>query len=85
MQNYKIISIDMFQTLVDVNSRRYEVFKKILGDYYTPNFAEECWNDANVLVFEYFSKHVNEECLFRNTKSIFEDCFQRLYEANYTY
>lgn len=29
MSEYKVISVDMFQTLVDVGSRRYEVLKKI--------------------------------------------------------
>jgi Zn-finger domain-containing protein len=34
MIEYKVISVDMFQTLVDVNSRKHNVFKRILGDLY---------------------------------------------------
>jgi hypothetical protein len=69
----------MFQTLVDVNSRRHKVFKKILGSAYTKTFAEECWNDANKLVFRYFNKYVAEDRDFYNVKFIFENCYKELF------
>lgn len=79
--NFKVVSLDMFQTLVDVNSRRHQVFKKILGDSYSPIFAEECWDDANKILVKYFSKYVNEQGAFYNTKYIFENCYKELFSV----
>jgi len=79
LSNFKVISLDMFQTLVDVNSRRHNVWRKILGDSYSPDFAEECWEAANKLVFGYFNKFVGEEKQFYNTKYIFQKCYEELF------
>jgi len=35
MRQYKVISFDIFQTLVDVNERIPQIWKEILGDAYT--------------------------------------------------
>jgi HAD superfamily hydrolase (TIGR01549 family) len=79
LKKFKIISVDMFQTLVDVNSRREHVWKKILGDVYSQHFAKECWEEANKVIFSHFNKYVSEEQCFRSTKYIFEKCYEEVF------
>lgn len=79
MNKFKIVSLDMFQTLVDVNSRRHHVWKRILGEAYNEQFVEECWSEANKLVFGYFSKYVCEEKDFYSVKQVFEKCYRELF------
>lgn len=58
--DFKLVSLDVFQTLMDVNTRRDYVWRSILGDSYSETLAEEYWNDANNLVFSYFNKCVSD-------------------------
>lgn len=43
---FKAISFDMFQTLVDVNVRKYAVWEEILKENYTEEKAEELWQET---------------------------------------
>jgi hypothetical protein len=36
-----VVSVDMFQTLVDVNSMRYYLWRKILGKNYSETLADD--------------------------------------------
>lgn len=41
MRSFEVISLDMFQTLVNIDSRRDQVWQSILRDNYTEELAEE--------------------------------------------
>ena len=43
---YKVISFDMFQTLVDVNARKHDVWSNILKDDFTEEKGEKYWSDT---------------------------------------
>lgn len=79
MREYKVISVDMFQTLVDVSSRQYEVFKRILGDLYDKVLAEECWEEANKILSDCLKKYITQSTSFYTIKAIFEICYQELF------
>ncbi|MFZ5966405.1 MAG: HAD family hydrolase [Bacillota bacterium] len=79
MRDYKVISVDMFQTLVDVSSRRHEVFKRILEDLYNKELAEECWEEANKILSSCLKKYVTQSTSFYTIKSVFESCYQELF------
>jgi FMN phosphatase YigB (HAD superfamily) len=76
---FKIVSLDMFQTLVDVNSIRYETWKRILKENYTVELADRCWIEANKLVFDYFNNYDKGEQVFLNVKTVFENCYKKLF------
>jgi hypothetical protein len=46
LDKYQVISFDMFQTLVDVDSRKDEVLKAIFGDSYEAERADREWTGA---------------------------------------
>lgn len=64
MKQFDLVSLDMFQTLVNVNSRTEQIWKPILLDTYTNEAAEECAQ----LLLSYFFEHCVQ---LRNTKQFF--------------
>lgn len=56
MRRYEIVSLDMFQTLVNVNSRIEQVWEPILGQAYTLESA----NEHARLLLEYYHVHSNQ-------------------------
>ena len=79
VKKYKLISFDMFQTLVDVNTQKDTVLKTVLGDDYSVEKGELLWNDANRFVFSYFHKlHTSTES-FVEVLRIFEQGYAELF------
>lgn len=56
MQCYEVVSLDMFQTLVNVNSRIEQVWESILGQ----TFSLESANEHARLLLEYYHVHSNQ-------------------------
>ncbi|MFC1533190.1 HAD family hydrolase [Thermodesulfobacteriota bacterium] len=79
MSRFKIISIDMFQTLVNVECRKSIIWQTILKDNYTPESADEYWKRANELVFGYFKTRVIKNNHYMPVKSIFQECYSQLF------
>ncbi|MBR2568236.1 MAG: HAD family hydrolase [Paenibacillus sp.] len=88
MRRFEVVSLDMFQTLVDVNSRVEQIWRPILSDTYTAHKAEECAR----LLLHYFFKHWPEqksnppfflikEVYERSFESVFRD-MNMIYEAH---
>ncbi|MCM1991511.1 HAD family hydrolase [Oceanirhabdus seepicola] len=69
---FKVISLDMFQTLVDVNTRRDVIWRKILEDRYTKELQDEYWGTINGYIFQNFHKHSNNNEEFMTIRNIFE-------------
>lgn len=67
-----VVSVDMFQTLVDVNSMRYYLWRKILGDNYSETLADEYTKKWVSLFPEYFKNAVSKVDDFLPIKAIFE-------------
>jgi putative hydrolase of the HAD superfamily len=79
LKKYKLISFDMFQTLVDVNTQKDAVMKSVLGDNYSLEKGELFWNDANRFVFSYFHNLHNGTENFVEVLRIFEQCYVELF------
>ena len=67
-----VVSVDMFQTLVDVNSMRYYLWRKILGDNYSETLADEYTKQWVSLFPDYFNNAVSQVDDFLPVKTIFE-------------
>lgn len=76
---YKLISFDMFQTLVDVNTQKDAVMKAVLGDGYSAEKGDALWNDANRFVFSYFHRLPDPPEHFVEVLKIFEQCYAELF------
>lgn len=75
MGQFKLICIDMFQTLVDVNTRTYYIWKRILKDNYSEHLKEQCIKLATTKVVNHFHNQVSGQDTFFNLKTLFEPCF----------
>jgi putative hydrolase of the HAD superfamily len=78
-KKYKLISFDMFQTLVDVNTQKDMVMQAVFGEEYSAEKGDLLWNDANRFVFSYFHRPQNEAQDFATVLSVFEQCYTELF------
>jgi FMN hydrolase / 5-amino-6-(5-phospho-D-ribitylamino)uracil phosphatase len=65
LKKYKVISLDLFGTLVDVSSIKYTIWREFLSDRFTETLADTYWDRAMELVFK------NYEALAMNTERHF--------------
>jgi len=72
MTPINVVSVDMFQTLIDVNSMRYFFWRKILGDNYSESLANKFTQQWSRLFPDYFNNAVSNTDGFLPIKSIFE-------------
>jgi HAD superfamily hydrolase (TIGR01549 family) len=79
MSRFKLICVDMFQTLVDIYPRRFEAGRRILGRHYTPELAQQCWDEVTKLIVGYFRQKPVENSAFHNVKYVFETCYRQLW------
>lgn len=75
MNRFELICIDMFQTLVDVNTRIPFIWRRILKDKYNEQLKERCVKLVSTKVINKFYENVNKGQKFMNLKSLFTPCF----------
>lgn len=75
LKNFAVISLDLFQTLVNVESRREHIWKPILQDIFTVQLAEEYAR----LLLEYFMIHWHE---LKNTGQFY--LIHEVYKKSFT-
>jgi len=82
MKKYKVISLDMFQTLANVRSREEHIWKRILKDDYSEELKNKYVKLAGQKIVEKF--HSTESCSnqFRTLKEIFLDNFTEIFQEN---
>ena len=79
LKKYKLISFDMFQTLVDVNTQKDAVMRRLFGNEYSSDKADKLWKDFNTLIFSYFHNICEGDEGFRTVARIFEQCYTELF------
>jgi len=78
----RMLSLDLSQTLVDIRSRRYEVWAAILGEAAAPDLADVCWREADREFVRYFAEVADGRCPDGPTsvKEVFRVCYRRLFD-----
>ncbi|MBH1939675.1 HAD family hydrolase [Mobilitalea sibirica] len=71
---WMVVSIILYFAVI-----RHEVFRKILGTSYNETYAEECWEDANIILAKCLKEYVTRSNIFYSVKEIFEKCYQELF------
>src|SRR3972149_7087439 len=79
MKKFKAVSVDMFGTLVDVNSVRHTVWRAFLGERYTSELADQYWNRASDMLFQHIEESVIRDRKYTPPKEIFEMMYCRLF------
>jgi HAD superfamily hydrolase (TIGR01549 family) len=75
---FDLICIDMFQTLVDINTRIPFIWQRILRDSYTNEAAILCAKQVSLKAINQFHETVSKSTEFYNLKSIFAPCFKEI-------
>ena len=79
MTEFSVVSIDMFGTLVDIDSIRHVVWRMFLREGYTPELADEYWNRVGDLLFQLIDDRIIEERPYVPLKTIFETMYSRFF------
>jgi FMN hydrolase / 5-amino-6-(5-phospho-D-ribitylamino)uracil phosphatase len=79
MPSFKIVSVDMFGTLVNVDSIAPDVWKAFLKNEYSSELAEKYWNRASELVFKYFDEQIIKKGRYVSLDTIFRECYEELF------
>ena len=80
LQQYKLISFDMFQTLVDLTSQKNKILRRFFNDSYNTAVANQFWSDADEFVYRYFHRIATNEQQFRTVTDIFTEGYEYLFK-----
>lgn len=80
LMNLKLISVDIFQTLVDVSSIQEQIWRIFLKEDYTLTLCSKGGDLASEKILDYFSKHIAETSTFMSVKSIFSLCYSEVFD-----
>ena len=80
MNHFEVISIDMFQTLVDVGSMRHHFWRRILGEKYSKDLVDRYGSQWGELFPAHFEKAIENEGDFVPVGKIFEGYWALLFE-----
>jgi HAD superfamily hydrolase (TIGR01509 family) len=75
---YDLICIDMFQTLVDVNTRVPFIWQRILKDRYSVELTERCVKLVSRKVHSGFHEGVSKTKEFNNLQTMFTPWFEEI-------
>jgi hypothetical protein len=82
----KVISIDLFRILVDIDLSVESVWKIFLKENYTPGLGLQYWNRATEIVLKNLFAAALDDRHFKNTRSVFEETYATLFkEIHLTY
>ena len=80
LKQYKLISFDMFQTLVDLNSQKSIVLHKIFGNAFNIEIANQFWSEADDFVYRYFHRIAENDLQYKTVTEIFTDCYKTIFD-----
>ena len=78
--NIKLISIDLFRTLVDVDSGLESVWKVFLKESYSIELGKKYWDRATEIVLEQLYASAMDYQHFKKTRTIYEDTYTTLFK-----
>ena len=80
MSKYEIISIDMFQTLVNIDSRIKYIWKRILQSDYTEELQNKFVNHVSTTVVNKFHTELSKNNDFLTLNILFYESFQEIFQ-----
>jgi len=80
MSEIRVVSVDMFLTLVNTDRLVPNVWRDFLGDSYTDELAEKCWSRASEILFRLFYEEVTQKQEYVPLSVIFEKCYIELFD-----
>jgi putative hydrolase of the HAD superfamily len=78
--NIKVISIDLYRTLVDIDFNVESVWKVFLGEKYTADLGLRYWNRATEIVLKNLFAAALDDKNFKSTRTIFTETYTSLFK-----
>ena len=82
MKEYKVICIDMFQTLVNIESRVEYIWKRILEEDYNEELRDKYVQTVRIKIVDNFHVSESTSTKFKSLKEIFFESFKDIFEEN---
>lgn len=82
MKEYKVICIDMFQTLVNIESRVEYIWKRILEEDYNEKLRDKYVQTVRTKIVDKFHVSESTSIKFKSLKEIFFESFKDIFEEN---
>lgn len=80
LHNIGVVSVDMFQTLVNVDSRCHQFWRQVLGGKYTTELANAYWSEIKTFLHEEYRELFRNNHGFIKARSVAERSFRRMFE-----
>lgn len=79
LQNISIVSVDMFQTLVNVDSRCHAFWRQVLGNKYTVERAENYWSEIKSYLHREYRELFAKDHEFIKARVVAERSFAKMF------
>jgi FMN phosphatase YigB (HAD superfamily) len=76
----KLISIDLFQTLVRLDDEREQIWKVFLNDRYSPELARRYWDRTGDVLLKVLSETAGLTGNFKNTRTMMEESYDVVFK-----
>jgi HAD superfamily hydrolase (TIGR01509 family) len=76
----KLISIDLFQTLVQLDEGRDQVWKIFLKDQFSPELAMQYWDRTSEILLGKLSEAASDNHKFKNSRAIIEESYAAIFK-----
>jgi FMN hydrolase / 5-amino-6-(5-phospho-D-ribitylamino)uracil phosphatase len=79
ISDIKLISIDLFQTLVSLDEGRDQIWQLFLQDHYTSELARHCWDRTSEILFQKLYETAIDRQSFKNSRTIIEESYAAIF------
>jgi FMN hydrolase / 5-amino-6-(5-phospho-D-ribitylamino)uracil phosphatase len=82
----KLISVDLFQTLVRLDETRDQAWRLFLGDRYSSELARQYWDRTSEILSQIFYETAIDNHSFKNSRTVIEESYAVVFkEINCSY
>jgi FMN phosphatase YigB (HAD superfamily) len=76
----KVISLDVFRTLVPIDESYAYVWSKFLGEKYTDDAGQRNWSRGTEILLEKLQSAAQDTKKFKNIRAVFEETYTQLFK-----
>lgn len=76
----KLISVDLFQTLVRLDETRDQAWQLFLGDRYSSGLARQYWDRTSEILSQKFYETALDNHSFKNSRTIIEESYAAIFQ-----
>jgi len=78
MQAIQLVSVDLFDTLVDVSTDRHALWQTFLGETSTPTRVEQAWALTNQVLFTALDQ-LNTTATYQSLHAVLQACYMEVF------